>query len=287
MHGSSPRVPGPEEWIELGFDYVTELGGGRQSRVFEANDGDRRLAVKLTDAEFVDRHRLERRVWLTAELARIDYSVAEPVPINGRLVYPWGGWVATATPLIIGTNPDVSIVAHRELMGSTLARLHSSMARIQGIDLPRVAALRASDRETPPPTDSDQLLHGDFNSDNLLLTDHGVRVFDFDDCGYGPVEYDVANALYMVLFDSWVTDGSRDEYELFRPHFLDGYSQESKRDLDESVVDDLMDTRVDAVGFWLENPLAAPSGIRDSDDEWTEMLTRFVEYWRTGGRSSI
>ena len=28
-----------------------------------------------------------------------------------------------------------------------------------------------------------------------------VRVFDFDECGVGPAEYDVANSLYLALFD--------------------------------------------------------------------------------------
>jgi len=54
-----------------------------------------------------------------------------------------------------------------------------------------------------------------------------VRVFDFDDCGYGPTSFDIANALYMVLFDV-STAGYSGRYEAFAASFLAGYERESQ-----------------------------------------------------------
>lgn len=81
-----------------------------------------------------------------------------------------------------------------------------------------------------------QLLHGDFSDQNLISTADGLRVFDFDGCGYGPIEYDVANSLYMVLFDADVNGGA-DEYEAFRPSFLVGYAAVSGRHIEHDVID--------------------------------------------------
>ena len=52
-------------------------------------------------------------------------------------------------------------------------------------------------------------------------------MFDFDDCGYGPTSFDIANALYMVLFDV-STAGYSGRYEAFAASFLAGYERESQ-----------------------------------------------------------
>jgi Ser/Thr protein kinase RdoA (MazF antagonist) len=123
------------------------------------------------------------------------------------------------------------------------------------------------------------LLHGDFSTSNLILTGSGVRIFDFDDCGYGPVEFDVANSIYMVAFDSWTKDDSLATIGAFRSAFVDGYARSAGRSLDNAMIDSLIDMRVMALQQWATNPATAPIGIRNSPPEWIETLKRFVREW--------
>ena len=44
-------------------------------------------------------------------------------------------------------------------------------------------------------------------------------MFDFDDCGTGPAVFDVANALYMELFEA-MTGGSMESYGRFSHAFF-------------------------------------------------------------------
>lgn len=168
-------------------------------------------------------------------------------------------------------------------MGAALASLHDSLRELSGRDLPRVAGLRASGERAG--TDSDQLLHGDFNNTNMVVTNAGVRIFDFDDCGYGPVEFDLANALYVVLFDSLTGGIGAHVYAEFRSAFLEGYSDRAGSRPSNSTLDSLIDTRVRALEHWIANPQEAPIGIRESDEEWLEVLRQFVETWTTTTRN--
>jgi len=276
MNTDDPSVPSDAEWVALGFHGVTELGGGWQSRVFAAEGAAGSLAVKLTQAHLVDRQVLERKTALVDDLARVDASVVAPVPICGSLVYSFREWLATATGLIDGYRLEKSNAAHSELLGASLAGLHRSMREVPTVDIPRVAALRSDTDHWGFSAESDQLLHGDFNTSNLILTGAGIRIFDFDDCGYGPIEFDVANSIYMAGFDSWAKGGSMATFRAFRSAFVGGYSRCSDRALRYAIVDSLIDTRVMALKRWAANPSAAPIGIRDSSAEWLEALERFA-----------
>jgi Ser/Thr protein kinase RdoA (MazF antagonist) len=283
MNADAPSVPTEDEWVALGFHGVNELGGGWQSRVFAAEGDAGSLAVKITQAQLVDRRLLEQKVALVDDLARLDASVVAPVPVCGRLVHPFGEWLVTATSLIDGNRLEESNAAHSELLGESLAGLHRSMREVPAVDIPRVAALRSDTGHWVLSAESDQLLHGDFNASNLLLTDAGFRIFDFDDCGYGPIEFDVANAIYMVGFDSWAKSGSMATFQAFRSAFVAGYSRSSDRALDDTSIDSLIESRVMALGRWAANPSAAPIGIRNASAEWIETLERFVQEWFSEG----
>jgi Ser/Thr protein kinase RdoA (MazF antagonist) len=279
MHTDVPRVPTEEEWVALGFIGMTELGGGWQSRVFGAEGTAGSLAVKLTQAHLVDRQVLERKAVVVDDLARLDASVVAPVPVCGSFVYPFGEWLVTATSLVEGDRLDGSNAAHGELVGASLAGLHRSMREVSAVDIPRVAGLRSDAGHWGLSAESDQLLHGDFNTSNLILTGAGIRIFDFDDCGYGPIEFDVANSIYMVGFDSWAKEGSMATFRAFRSACVAGYSRCSDRTLEDASIDSLIDTRVMALSRWTANPSAAPIGIRNSPAEWIETLERFVREW--------
>lgn len=269
------------DWDALGFHDATELGGGWQSRVFRANGPEGTMAVKLTPVTLADRALLDRRSAVVAKLADRNARVAKPVHVIGSLVHSFGGWLVTATRFVEGPHPDHFKGPHGEQMGSTLADLHQSMADLPNVELPRVAALQADVSSQWRSGESDQLLHGDFAASNLVNATDGIHILDFDDCGYGPPDFDVANSLYMVLFDCWVEDRLED-YQRFKRAFVGAYETSAHRSVDQATVESLMNVRVMALKRWLTDPSGAPIGIRNSPPEWISTLNRFVKDWSDG-----
>lgn len=268
----------------VGAERVDELSGGHQSHVFRAGrDHDQSpIVVKVVDASLVDRDDVEARMAMVAELAVSEPMVCRPILIGGSLVTKIEdatGWVGLASGIehAEGRQPDVGRPADAELMGRSLARLHHALARLRATALPRAAALRAV-HAAPGPTD--QLLHGDFNATNLRLTDSGVKVFDFDDCGYGPPLFDVVNSLYMVLFDDFSGDGEN-QFEPFAEAFLSGYERTSGVEVDHAELDAFIELRVAALERWLDDPAQAPIGIRTATTQWRSTLRQFVDFRRS------
>lgn len=259
--------------MRLGVDVQAELHAGKQSRLFTASIDGEKLALKLTDARLASRSALAEKMAVVEELADDVDSVVAPRRIAGELVRAVGAWLVTATPFVEGTPPDVTNRTEARMMGRTLAMLHDALARLPARDLPPVAALDVSGADIHG--SGWQLLHGDFSDQNTIVTDPGLRIFDFDDCGFGPVAFDLANSLFMVLFDSEV-HGRHGRFEAFRPALLEGYAEAAGTAVDHAAVDSLIDVRVGALGRWLDDLHAAPIGIRTSSPEWLETLRGFV-----------
>ena len=277
MHSSTPATPSDDAWRALGFSDATELGGGLQSRVFAVSGPDGRIAVKLTDRALADPGGLERRAEVVARLGSIDASVVAPIRIRGSFVQPLGDWFATATPLIDGSRPDELVDGHA--MGAHLADLHRSMRQLPPVDLPLVAALRTEAGASVDLGERTQVLHGDFSTANLLRTPSGLRIFDFDECGYGPVEFDVANTLFMDQFGRWALDASMDDHRTFRSALVQGYRDNVGGPFDAGRIDPFIEVRVLALRGWAIDPSTAPIGIRTSEARWRELLVRFTDEW--------
>lgn len=163
-------------------------------------------------------------------------------------------------------------VEDARLLGRTLGELHAALADVDEWQLPPVAAL---DHDDPGDRSRWQLVHGDFSDQNVIVTPDGPRTIDFDDCGYAPVLYDVANSLYMVLFDAEV-NSTKDRYRAFRTPFLEEYAVVTGRSVDSDMVGSLIDDRIAALERWLDDPDQAPIGIRTSSPEWRNVLRTFV-----------
>ena len=266
-------LPSPDLWHRWRVDVHGELHAGKQSRVFDAALDGARVAVKLTDARLVDRPVVVARLAAVNALGARHSDVVPPIRIDGAMVQSIGGWLMTATAFVDGNQLDASAGDDAKLLGRSLARLHEAMRQLEPFEIPPVAALVATGQLAG--RSGWQLLHGDFSTQNVIVTPTGLRVFDFDDCGYGPIEYDIANSLYMVLFDSDVMNHP-DSYEAFRPAFLEGYSDGSGGVLDEAAIDEMIGIRIQALGRWLENLTTAPIGIRNSSPDWLATLASFV-----------
>jgi Ser/Thr protein kinase RdoA (MazF antagonist) len=73
------------------------------------------------------------------------------------------------------------------------------------------------------------LIHADLHPYNLLLTDAGMHVIDFDDAGFGWQAYDIAVALYNFRQDP--------AFEKICAAFADGYRD--VRRIDDAMIDQL------------------------------------------------
>jgi Ser/Thr protein kinase RdoA (MazF antagonist) len=259
-----------------GATSVVELSGGHQSRVFVADRPDGRVVVKVRRQADVDRAAVTARMAVVADLAAVDPQVCGPVPLGGVLVTELeddgDAYVVTCCEHVDGPAPDPANPVDAALMGRALARLHRSMASLDPQPLPLVAALRTVRPDWDGPS---QLLHGDFNAGNLRVVAGGCRIFDFDDCGYGPPVFDVANALLMVEFDD-VTGGRSGAYASFEESFLAGYQGAAFAVVDTDELHAFVDLRVDALEHWLDHPDTAPAGIRHSSPAWHSTLRGFV-----------
>jgi Ser/Thr protein kinase RdoA (MazF antagonist) len=87
------------------------------------------------------------------------------------------------------------------------------------------------------------LIHADLHLGNALFWRGGVRVIDFDDCGFGYLLYDIAVALWELRY--------RNDYEDFRSALVGGYTQH--RPLPPgglAHLDDFIATREVTIGLW-------------------------------------
>jgi len=273
-------LPDTNAWVSIGVVCGPEIHAGHQSRILHAEVRGEHCVVKLTDGRLVDGS-FHRRIEVVASLAETNASVVGPVPIGSHIATALGQWLVVAYPAVVGRVPDLALASDVEQMASALASLHASMAHVGSVELPPVATLRDGRASAGPDGfGQPQLLHGDFSDANTLFAGDRVWVFDFDDCGYGPVEFEVANTLYMVLFDSWMSDDTA-RYERFRRWFVDGYRSASGRDVPDATLDAGIKLRVDALGRWIDHPERAPIGIRTATSAWRESLRAFVEWSST------
>ncbi len=262
-----------------GATSAAPIAGGHQADVFDVMSASgRRIVAKVLDSSVVDEHEATERVTAVAELADLDERVCAPVPIDGRLVntidHDGQSRMVLCFDFAEGAAFDVTRPVDAELMGSTLAGLHRALARLGPRHIPELAALKATGGvgDAGPV----QLLHGDFNAGNLRRAGAQVRVFDFEDCGYGPPSFEIANTLYMVLFSATV-DGEVETYPRFEDALLSGYASGAVGDIDRSAVDRFIDLRVRALGSWLDDLSTAPVGIRNASPAWHGTLRAFVD----------
>ena len=270
----------------LGATEVEELGGGHQSRAFRVvlRDGSTAVA-KVFDATSVDRAELDARVTVVTALADLDPRVCRPLAVDGAVVAVTGADRAYIVCFehADGRPPDPADPTDAARMGTALATLHESMREVPTTRLPLVATLRDAGEETLALGGAVQLLHGDFHAGNLRVGPAGLRIFDLDDCGYGPPAFDLANALYMVRFDS-VVEGRPAVYASFERSFVPAYARTRGESIPSDVLEHFIDRRVDALAGWIDDLAGAPIGIRTAPPEWLGTLRAFVATYRSAPR---
>ena len=262
-------------WRRLGLRRVRQMTSGHQSRVLSADLAGRSVVVKLTDARFVDNARFGTRMEMIAELGRRDEHVIAPIELDGQFVRRLGQWQAVIFPFARGRPPSIDHRPDVSRMGWMMAALHRSLARLEPFDLPPAAALAVPGLDVPD-AGPVQLLHGDFSTANLLMHDANYSVLDFDDAGYGPVAFEVANSIFMVLFDATI-HGDPGRAQVFREWLVDSYQAESGAVIADDLLDRMIGVRRDALAYWVDHPSSAPIGIRTSTSDWLDRIRKFLD----------
>jgi Ser/Thr protein kinase RdoA (MazF antagonist) len=266
---------------DLDVSGVRPLFGGHQSKVVRAQSAGRDVVLKLVRAHLAPRPEVVERVRMIVELSTLTPLVCRPVELDGQLVHDVHDADLGDTHLVAyehadGTVPDPTRPSDAESMGRVLAELHLAMRRLGRFDLPAHRLARGMPGPGPR-----QLLHGDFGAANLRATPVGWRVFDFDDCGYGEAAHDVANALYLILFDAVVDRDPPGASEAWTA-FVTGYEQTAGPVLDPGRLRSTVDDRVDLLASWLAEPASGPIGVAAASPAWKHTLHRFVASYRAG-----
>jgi Ser/Thr protein kinase RdoA (MazF antagonist) len=76
--------------------------------------------------------------------------------------------------------------------------------------------IRAAERELVAQPGGAALLHGDLHHENVLFAGGEARAIDFDDCGHGPLLYDLAVTRFELAGRPALRDALLDEYTALR-----------------------------------------------------------------------
>lgn len=144
--------------------------------------------------------------------------------------------------VIVGENRDMESLSYMEEYGETLAKLHRltpdagpvadrkffhapPRELLEKLDLPSLGAYFAK----APQGGSAVFCHGDFHYANILWEDHHISgILDFELCGYGDRDFDIAWALIRRPGQKFMKTGEE------RRRFLEGYGKYGQ--YDESAV---------------------------------------------------
>lgn len=284
---------------ELHTADLRPIAEGEQNFVFSCLLRGERSVLKVTDSRHHSRGALEMQLAMLDALRHHAPNVCAPLPIAGdscifETVVDGTPFYLVAYPYAAGESAEITKHSYR--MGQALAELHSSMRQLPKYAFDEIGAgdniakVRGAARMLGVPgqayaavaehrrSGDVQLLHGDFNTGNLKIDGPTVTIFDFENCIYGSTAYELANSLYMVLFDQ-VTRESSDltPYRNFRQDFLKGYRSTSYMPPDEAAVDAFISYRVLLLLSWLQKPDDAPLFIRQSTPAWLDALRTFVQ----------
>ncbi|MDQ3929550.1 MAG: phosphotransferase [Chloroflexota bacterium] len=154
---------------------------------------------------------MERSGALMARLQKHAAQFGPPLGFDrGRVDYP----VERARRL---PDPfDIEVVAYcRTLVADTLTEEEAKQVEVVIERVREAEHALGIVREARPPTFG--LIHADLHHYNLLFQRGTVRAIDFDDCGFGPLLYDLAVPLSMLQ--------DRPAYPALRAGLLRGYRQ--------------------------------------------------------------
>ena len=245
-----------------------------QNQVFKAVRQGELCILRLTDPAHRTQKQLRSELALLTDLRDVA-TVVQPLPfLSGEFIQvityegkPHNGMLFS---FVNGSPAFVLSTVAGARFGAFLATLHTELAKLTTLyDLPARV-----------PSDGDrQLIHGDFNPTNVLVTADTFVVIDFESACYASHEYELANTIYMVMFDL-----RHDVAKLVDSHFVEGFltGYTSRRSADLRRLRNSIDHRIDMLLEWLNDLTTAPLSIAASPESWRLELRDFVDAFKDG-----
>jgi len=247
-----------------------------ENRVYQVGiDGDRPVVAKFyRPNRWKDEAILEEHAY-TLQLHELDIPVVPPLVIDSETLFGFGDYRFALYPLRGGRAPDLENMAQLKQLGRFMGRIHALGATAPFLHRPTLdvehfgddsytyllehefipAELEAAYEKVAEdlldhiesifetiPEPSHIRLHGDCHPGNILWTEAGPHIVDFDDARMGPAVQDI----WMFL------TGSRDHRQAALSEFLEGYTPFHEFDLRElTMVEGLRTLRMMHYAAWL------------------------------------
>jgi Ser/Thr protein kinase RdoA (MazF antagonist) len=246
-----------------------------QNVVLKVSMGGESLVLRLTSPKHRSTEALQVELDLLDDLQSVTRCAIPPRRFrSGRLIepirYKERDYNAALFPFIEGPHVAVSSLDAASRFGELLAELHLAFEAL---------GPRKHLPTTPDVLNPHRIIHGDFNTGNVIQAESSFVVIDFEAVRYSTYEFELANAIYMRLFEFRHAIDALIGMDFVRG-FLAGYTRQI------SVAGDQIrtgiDTRVSMLETWLLEPATAPLVIATSSREWKGELANFVRAYGAG-----
>ena len=276
-----------------------ELVRKSQNLVYSGNLKSLEVIFRLTPIGHRTESEIDGELRFLRYLAKSSELTCRVIPSSAgndyQTIHNGGPMIACCFERAMGRHPSIDDPADVALFADGIATLHS-LSRQMTESLHRKTATDSSyfrlssglqtdaDHEIAdwierlPKTEANfGLIHGDYNTSNALVNGAALKIFDFDDIAYHWYDYDIANSLYMVLFDFRDrTDLS--EFLSFRDLFLEKAAGSSAYDI--SSIHNFIHYRVLLLEGWLDTPDIGPQFVGELTAEWKLELRNFIDWFK-------
>lgn len=288
----------------LKLDSKPQLISNSQNTVFEAYLNNIKIALRITADKHRTHEQIQSEITLIYGIINLVELPHQPVPLKlDQYVLPitfeHDTYYAVAYHYIDGIPLDPRNTYEIKSAAAILARFHRVTAgKLKSIDRPillhsafydlsysthdqfydELVAWKSRLQSSSP---FYGIIHGDYNFSNLIKSTTYIYLIDFEDSCYGWYAYDIANALYMELFDQR-KEQAFDKFSDFFKAFLQSYFSawpEAKVILDDIPM--FMTYRVLMLDSWLNGNSAAPAFIKSAPDPWKKELLQFIDLYKT------
>ena len=281
-----------------------KLIANSQNYVFEAELNDSKIALRVTPEYHRGYEQIQSEIDVITEFLNFIDLPHQPLPLklNHHIVpinFKHDTYFAVAFEYMNGSSLDPGNMTDIKSAAAILARLHRATSAIfKSIDRPsfihsaiydifysthdyyyeKLETWKSRLQSSPK---FYGIIHGDFNFSNLIKTKNYIYLIDFEDAHYSWYAYDIANALYMELFEHR-SDPSFDNFSVFYQQFLQSYLlawPEAHVILNDVPM--FITYRVLMLDSWLNGNPEAPYFIKAAESKWKKELIQFIDLYKT------